>query len=85
MPAGVHSVKQSISHEPSFTRKRRVHDSDSQIVHEGILRHGGESTAMNNEVCACFLHANIPACLAQLPVEGLYTCMCVCAMVCAAM
>ena len=64
--AGVPSVKQSISHEPSFTRKRRLHETDSQIICEGVLRHKGESTSTVNEVC---LHKDLPtSCTLCVPV-----------------
>lgn len=56
-PAGVTSARQTISQEPSFTRKRKVHDSDSQTVQECVLHHGREDTDTNNEVCTYTQHA----------------------------
>ena len=55
-PAGVSSVRQTLSQEPSFTRKRKVHDSDSQTAQECVLQHGGEDNDTNNEVCTCTQH-----------------------------
>ena len=68
--AGVPSVKQSISHEPSFTRKRRLHETDSQIISEGVLRHKGESTSTVNKVCLHKeLHKDLPtSCALCVPV-----------------
>lgn len=49
--AGLHSVKQLISHEPSFTRKRRtVQSSESEIVRDGVLIQSEKGTKTKKEV-----------------------------------
>ena len=41
--AGLSSVRQCVTHEPSFTHRRRVGDGAGQIVSEGVLQHREEA------------------------------------------